>query len=259
MKHLRKRILSWLFKSRRPIDPLGWSASRLSFSIYGEDVLLDRLHSIYYRNGKLLSQCAPGFYVDIGCNHPIWHSNTYMFYLQGWNGICVDINSKLIAEHSRYRPGDIALAAAISETKGEVTCYQGQHDLLAGLNREEVVKFETKMKGAETSNEPQISSFTVQSLPLKDLFKEHLKKGQVIDILSIDCEGEDFAVVRSNDWTLYRPRLICVEDNHCSKEPEFVPFFQANGYRAVITPDARLYPNYIFVDAKSLPPEMADV
>ena len=259
MKHLRKKILSYVFKSRRTVDPLGWSASRLSFSIYGEDVLLDRLHSIYYRKGKLLHQCSPGFYVDIGCNHPIWHSNTYMFYLQGWNGICVDINSKLISEHVRCRPGDIALAAAVSETRGEVACYRGRHDLLAGFNRDEVLEFERKMKGDHASKDPVISSFTIRSLPLKDIFKEHLKPGRVIDILSIDCEGGDFAVVRSNDWALYRPRLICVEDNDGSKEPEFVPFFQAIGYQPVIRPNVGLYPNYIFVDAKSLPSDVASV
>jgi hypothetical protein len=180
-----------------------------------------------------------------------------MFYLQGWNGICVDINSRLISEHLRYRPGDMAMTAAVSEKRGEITCYQGQHDLLAGINRDEVVKFETKMKDPNTLKDPVISTFVVPSMPLKDILEKHLNKGQVIDILSIDCEGEDFAVVRSNDWALYRPRLICVEDNHYPSDPEFIPFFQANGYRPVIVPDARLYPNYIFVDAKSLPPDMA--
>jgi FkbM family methyltransferase len=256
MKHFRKEILSRLFKSRRSINPLGWSATRLSFSIYGEDVLLDRLHSLFYRDGKLLHQCAPGFYVDVGSNHPIWHSNTYMFYLQGWNGICVDINKKLIAEHRRYRPDDIALNVAISEKRGEVACYQGEHDVLAGLNRDVVVRNESKIKHQGASKEPSISSFIIQSVPLKDIFSEHLKGVQPIDILSVDCEGEDFAVLCSNDWALYRPRLVCVEDNHFSEKSELVALLQANEYQAVIMPDNRLYPNYIFVDGNSLPNDM---
>jgi FkbM family methyltransferase len=256
MKHIRKELLSRLFKSRRTINPLGWSAARLSFSIYGEDVLLDRLHSIFYRDGKLLHQCPPGFYVDIGSNHPIWHSNTYMFYLQGWKGICVDINKKLIAEHRRYRPDDLALNVAISEKKGEVTCYQGEHDVLAGLNREVVLQSEGKIKHQGATKDPAISSFTIQSIPLTDIFKEHLQTGQIIDILSVDCEGEDLAVLRSNDWTLYRPRLICVEDNHPFEKSELVSLLQSNEYQAVIMPDNRLYPNYIFADARSLPAEL---
>jgi hypothetical protein len=32
-----------------------------------------------------------GTFVDIGCNHPTVHNNSYALELAGWNGICVDI------------------------------------------------------------------------------------------------------------------------------------------------------------------------
>jgi FkbM family methyltransferase len=237
------------------MNPMGWSASRLSFAIYGEDVLLDCFHSMFYRVGKLLHESAPGFYVDIGSNHPIRHSNTYMFYLQGWTGICVDMNDKLIAEHHRYRPEDMALNVAVSEKRGEVTWYQGPNHQLAGLNRDIVVRNETKIRDQGATGEPTISSCAIQSIPLRDLFKEHLKAGQTLDFLSVDCEGEEFGVLRSNDWALYRPRLVCVEYAHCSEKPELVAFLQANDYHALIMPETHLYPNYIFVDARSIPRE----
>ncbi len=32
-----------------------------------------------------------GFYVDIGCNDPVFHSNTYALEKVGWNGLLVDV------------------------------------------------------------------------------------------------------------------------------------------------------------------------
>ena len=32
-----------------------------------------------------------GFYIDIGCHHPIINSHTYLLYKKGWMGINVDI------------------------------------------------------------------------------------------------------------------------------------------------------------------------
>ena len=39
-----------------------------------------------------------------------------------------------------------------------------------------------------------------------------LPAGQAIDFLSVDCEGSDLGVLRSNDWDRFQPRVIAVED-----------------------------------------------
>ena len=53
-----------------------------SFSLEGED--------------KILLQLLPksGKYLDIGCSHPIKGNNTFMLYLFGWSGTCVDIRKQ---------------------------------------------------------------------------------------------------------------------------------------------------------------------
>ena len=44
-----------------------------------------------------------------------------------------------------------------------------------------------------------------------DLLAEHLPAGQLIDFLSIDVEGLDLQVLRSNDWSRFRSRALLVE------------------------------------------------
>ena len=33
-----------------------------------------------------------GFYIDVGCYHPIHRNNTYLLHKKNWSGINVDIN-----------------------------------------------------------------------------------------------------------------------------------------------------------------------
>lgn len=40
---------------------------------------------------EMLQHPASGFYLDIGCNHPVAINNTYAFEEMGWDGILVDI------------------------------------------------------------------------------------------------------------------------------------------------------------------------
>ena len=59
-----------------------WTYTYISFSQEGED--------------KILSQMLPkkGTYLDIGCSHPIKGSNTFLLYLFGWSGTCIDIRKQ---------------------------------------------------------------------------------------------------------------------------------------------------------------------
>ena len=52
------------------------------FGEFGEDILINR----FFRKKN------DGFYVDIGCYHPIKGSLTYYLYKKGWRGFAVDID-----------------------------------------------------------------------------------------------------------------------------------------------------------------------
>jgi FkbM family methyltransferase len=54
----------------------------------------------------------------------------------------------------------------------------------------------------------------IQTITLRELL---LNRGKV-DFLSIDCEGVDMQVLKSNNWLTNRPSLICVEHSMDKKE-----------------------------------------
>ena len=45
---------------------------------------------------------------------------------------------------------------------------------------------------------------------LKEVFNQNMSN-RGIDFLSIDCEGLDLNVLKSNDWNKYRPTIVCIE------------------------------------------------
>ena len=46
--------------------------SKISFSQLGEDIVLQHIFNNVIKISK-------GFYIDIGCNHPVFISNTFLF------------------------------------------------------------------------------------------------------------------------------------------------------------------------------------
>jgi len=51
----------------------------------------------------------------------------------------------------------------------------------------------------------------IETETLAEILNNNLPKGQEIDFLSIDVEGLDFMVLKSNDFTKYKPKVILIE------------------------------------------------
>ena len=48
-----------------------------------------------------------GFYVDIGCGHPIKNNNTYLLYKKGWHGVNADLSPISIELFNYARKRDV--------------------------------------------------------------------------------------------------------------------------------------------------------
>ena len=86
---------------------------RNSYSQWGEDKFISK----FFENKSL------GFYVDIGCFHPIRYSNTCLLFNKGWNGINIDLNPMSIELFNIIRPKDYNLCEAISDEVKELDLY----------------------------------------------------------------------------------------------------------------------------------------
>lgn len=189
---LPERVKKWLRAHRlRQLRGFG----ELRYSQEGEDGILARVFETQ----------ACGFYVDIGAHHPIRYSNTYCLYRKGWRGINIEPNPEMVSLFRRARPRDITIQAAISDQASEQVYYVFDD---AALNT-----FDPALAAHRTRHTPYkiLGARRIRTRRLDEVLDEYLPSGTKIDLMSVDAEGLDAAVVRSLDWYRYRPRVVLLE------------------------------------------------
>ena len=143
-----------------------------------------------------------GFYVDVGCYHPIHRNNTYLLHKQDWKGINIDVSQFSIDLFNYLRPNDLNYNCAISNKNETVKIfYQKELSQLSTIENEQAKKvFQGNIK------EKEIQAFTLDEILKKDKFKD-----TKIDFLNIDVEGADFKVLEGLSFDKFKPELICIE------------------------------------------------
>lgn len=192
---------------------------QVSFAQDGEDLLIDRI----------FSDVNDGFYVDVGAHHPIRFSNTYRFYKKGWSGINIDPCPGTQQLFDFVRPRDINIEVGVATEPGSLTYYMFNEPALNGFSSD---LSETRNTGRYKIENTKI----IKVLPLREILKEHVPPGKKINFMSVDVEGLDLEVLRSNDWTLYRPQVVVAEILESSLEnlsqSELYQFLTSLGYTA---------------------------
>ena len=166
-----------------------------SYSQGGEDMILRRL----------FEKQKTGFYVDVGAHHPKRFSNTFFFYKKGWNGINIDAMPNSMSLFNKIRPRDINLEIPLSDKKQKLKYYMFNETALNCFSKELAEKRNGK------DDYKIISEKEMETSTLEDILEKHLPYGQEIDFLSIDVEGLDLQVLKSNNWRRFRPKFVLVE------------------------------------------------
>lgn len=177
--------------SRRPeIGEFG----RISYAQEAEDLLL---FNVFKRQRQ-------GFYVDVGAHHPQRFSNTHIFYEFGWRGINIDAHPDSRALFDRDRPRDINLEVAVSDVAEPMAFYMFDETAVSSFDAELSL-------GPRRTRYRVVAETEIRARRLDDVLDDHLPAGTRIDFLNVDVEGHDLHVLRSNDWTRYRPTFVLVE------------------------------------------------
>lgn len=178
--------------------PLHHFKSYRSYSQDGEDMILKS----FYENKKGYK----GFYVDVGAHHPVRYSNTYFFYNRGWKGINVEPTPTAIRPFKILRSRDINLNVGVGSKRDSLTFYCFNEPALNTFSEELALEVDKK------DNKYRITKrVKVEVLPLSEILKNHLPPGVKIDFMTVDVEGLDLEVLRSNDWNKYSPEYLMVE------------------------------------------------
>lgn len=176
-----------------------------------------------------LGRQKQGFYVDVGAYHPKIFSNTYLFYKRGWKGVCIDPNPAMEDLYAFVRPRDLFLNLGVAE-KDNVLEYTMFDDGAANT-----FSSDQSHKNTEEAKRKIVGKKLVTLMPLSVILDAYVPKGQKVDLLSIDVEGMDLEVLRSNNWKKYSPKVVICEDlefgfEGVGKSPVVV-FLKGKGYR----------------------------
>jgi len=167
-----------------------------SYSQEGEDMILRRL----FENQQT------GFYVDVGAHHPKRFSNTYFFYKKGWRGINIDAMPDSMRPFNKIRPRDINIEKPVSDKKQVLTYYAFNEPALNGFSKEL-----SDERANQNNNYHIIFEKDIETSTLAEILDNNLPQNQEIDFLSIDVEGLDFMVLKSNNFEKYKPKVILIE------------------------------------------------
>ena len=166
-----------------------------------------------------------GFYVDVGCYHPIHRNNTYLLHKQDWKGINIDVSQFSIDLFNYLRPNDLNYNCAISNKNETVKVfYQKELSQLSTIENEQAKKvFQGNIK------EKEIQAFTLDEILKKDKFKD-----AKIDFLNIDVEGADFKVLEGLSFDKFKPELICIEIHDKEiKDSKVCKFLNDKNYKLI--------------------------
>ena len=178
----------------------------LSYSFAGEDILISLLIAGESRKIR---------WVDIGCAHPIFDNNTYRFYGKGGSGVNVDARKSLKLAHRVFRPRDRFVNAIVSDRVSNQPV-----EFFVNPDDPHMSSISSNWAKGHLNSTHELKSVFVGQVTLAQLFRLNSDflniqttelRNETLLILSIDTEGHDLSVLRSNDWNAYSPDIICVE------------------------------------------------
>ena len=162
------------------------------FSFSGVDVIIENI----FRNQEF------GFYIDVGCQHPIKNNNTLILYNKGWKGINIDLDKDNIDLFKKSRPNDENVNIAVSNEIKEVDLYF--YHKKSPINT--IDKKTSQFQKAKVSSIKKIKTDTLNNI-LSSSKYTNIK----IDLLSVDVEGHEIQVLEGLDFIRYKPSIIVVE------------------------------------------------
>lgn len=166
-----------------------------------------------------------GFYIDIGANHPVVLSATYLLYRAGWHGIAVEPIPSLCSLHEHVRPRDTHLNVGVGSHGGAQPFWETAPDYFSSFSK-------------DAAEEAQASGWCrilrenrVEVVTPHDIVRR-LPRGVHVNFLSIDTEGLDGEILSCWPWDTCRPDIVACEASALD-ESEAGQRLAAEGYTMV--------------------------
>ena len=163
-------------------------SSQKSYSFGGCDLLINYIFKSKKR----------GFYLDVGCQHPVSNNNTYLLYKRGWNGMNIDLDPKNIRLFNLERPDEINICKCVSSDNSK-------KDLFFFHPGSPINSLEKKT----TKDKSNFSLKKIKTFTLNSILEDH--KIRDIDYFNLDVEGHEIDILKNFNIKYYNPKVISVE------------------------------------------------
>ena len=162
---------------------------------------------------------GPGFFVEVGANHPTEGSQTWHIEQAGWTGVLIEPQPDLAAFLVTARKSKVFATACSSPQNAGRSLPLHIDGARSALDRDRM---------APGSRADYV--IMVPTRTLDDILTEADAPAPV-DLLSIDVEGHEIEVLLGFSFDRWRPRLILVEDHVGSLRTH--RFLVGRGYRLI--------------------------
>lgn len=184
--------------------------------------LFQDLLALYLHSSK-----DPGYFVEFGAADGIFLSNSYLLEKSGWQG--------LLAEPARSWHAALKInRKAIIDTR----CVFNESDkILAFLDTENnELSTLTQYSDGDLHSRSRATGdrYDVTTVSLNDLLEQH-QAPTIIDYLSVDTEGSEFAILESLNFNKYKFKLITVEHNFTPMREEIYNLLIGKGYKRIFS------------------------
>lgn len=186
-----------------------------------------------------LSGLKSGFFVEFGATDGITLSNTYLLekYFQ-WTGILAEPGRVWHESLRRNRSCHIDHRAVWKQSKERLEFNEVDVAELSTFS-----SFSESDAHAEARREGRL--YEVETVSLQDLLIS-CAAPRIVDYLSIDTEGSEFAILSGFDFSEYTFRVISVEHNGTSSRHDIFELLSYHGYKRVLTGSSRWDDWYVF-------------
>ena len=152
---------------------------------------------------RVLRGIPNGTYVDVGAADPTEFSVTKAFYDRGWSGVNVEPAPEFVEKLRAERPRDSTVAVCAGEAEGSITFHYVPGTGLSTVSDE----FLTTIADQQFD----IVNLESEVQRLDRILEGAGLLGKDIHFLKVDVEGAEETVLRSIDFSVWRPWVVVVE------------------------------------------------